>query len=85
MFAAVPCYNLKSLHRTVAADMPKPRTLIQAWREMRRTWKRQQTEPGYQLDTPLPGKKAQGPKKGDALEGSLGNLPPEDFDKKSAD
>ena len=27
MFAAVPCYNLAKLHRAVAHDMPKPRTL----------------------------------------------------------
>jgi fatty acid desaturase len=85
MFAAVPCYNLKSLSRTVASDLPKPRTLIGAWREMRETWKRQQADPSYQFDTPLPGRKAEGPKKGDSLEGSLGNLAPEGFDKKSAD
>ena len=33
MFAAVPCYNLKKLHKTVARDMPKPRTLIESWAE----------------------------------------------------
>jgi fatty acid desaturase len=85
MFAAVPCYNLQGLARAIAADMPRPRTLIEAWREMRRTWKRQQTEPGYQFETPLPGRKARGVGKGDSLEGSLGNLAPEGFDKKSAD
>lgn len=54
MFAAVPCYNLRRLHATVAFDMPRPRTLLGAWREMRLTWKRQQEDPGYQYDTPLP-------------------------------
>ncbi len=76
MFAAVPCYNLKRLHRTVAADMPKPRTLVEAWKEMRMAWKKQQADPGYQFDTPLPGGAARGAKKQDSLEASLGDLPP---------
>merc|ERR1719163_2242897 len=40
MFAAVPCYNLQKLHREVADDMPVPRSLLGAWREMRETWAR---------------------------------------------
>ena len=54
MFAAVPCYNLQSLSRAIAFDMPKPRTLITAWREMLDTYNRQQTDPEYQYDTPVP-------------------------------
>jgi len=54
MFAAVPCYNLKALHNEVAHDMPVPRTLIGAWKEMRETWFKQQVDPGYEFDTPLP-------------------------------
>ena len=54
MYAAVPCYNLKRLAREVAKDMPEPRTLLGAWREMRETWKRQQTDPSYEFDTPVP-------------------------------
>ena len=54
MFAGVPCYNLKKLYREIAGDMPQPRTLIGAWREMRATWRRQQQDPGYQFDTPVP-------------------------------
>ncbi len=79
MFAAVPCYNLKRLHRTVAFDMPQPRTLIGAWREMRRTWKRQQVDPGYQYDTPLPKRREKKTEKRDSLESSLGDLAPKDF------
>jgi len=79
MFAAVPCYNLKGLYRTIAFDLPKPRTLVGAWREMRQTWKRQQTDPAYQFDTPLPGRKAEGDKKQDTLESSLGDLAPKDL------
>ena len=54
MYAAVPCYNLKRLHRAVARDMPAPRTLLGAWREMRETWRRQRVEPDYAFDTPVP-------------------------------
>ncbi|HUI70863.1 MAG TPA: fatty acid desaturase [Spirochaetia bacterium] len=76
MFAAVPCYNLRRLHKTVASDMPRPRTLIGAWREMRQTWKRQMKEPGYQFDTPLPGGKVEKARKQDTLESSIGELDP---------
>ncbi len=54
MYSGVPCYNLAKLSREIAADMPAPRTLVQAWREMRRTWRRQRYDPSYQFDTPLP-------------------------------
>ena len=76
MFAGVPCYNLKRLHETVAADMPKPRTLIGAWREMRQTWQKQQEDPSYQYTTPLPERQDEKAKKQDSLEGSLGDLAP---------
>ena len=54
MFAAVPCYNLGKLHRALASDMPRRRSLVAAWREMRETERRQRTDPDYQFDTPLP-------------------------------
>jgi fatty acid desaturase len=76
MFAAVPCYNLKKLHEVLASDMPKPRTLLGAWREMRAIWKRQQIEPGYQFNTPLPQRGGSAPEAREALEASLGELAP---------
>ena len=82
MFAGVPCYNLKSLAREIAGDMPEPRTLLGAWREMRETWHRQQTDPSYRFDTPLP--KATGSKgtdTSDELESSLGELAPKGLKK----
>ena len=54
MFASIPAYNLKKLHQACAHDMPKPRTLVGAWREMRQTWHMQQEDPTYQYDTPVP-------------------------------
>lgn len=54
MFAGVPCYNLKELHQQIREDMPKPRTVREAWREMRETWNRQQVDSNYFFDTPIP-------------------------------
>jgi len=54
MFVSIPAYYLKKLHQACASDMPKPRTLIGAWREMRQTWHKQQVDPSYQFDTPVP-------------------------------
>ena len=46
---------------TVTADptgnctcSPAVQTFNGAWQEMRETWHRQKTDPGYQFDTPLP-------------------------------
>ena len=78
MFAGVPCYNLKSLYYEIADQMPKPRTLIEAWREMRATWRQQQSDPANVFDTPVP-PIASGGHSGasnEALESSIGDLAP---------
>ena len=54
MYAGVPCYNLKKLSQAIAHDMPEPRTLIGAWREMLEIRRQQIRTPNYQFDTPLP-------------------------------
>ena len=78
MYAGVPCYNLKKLHREVAHDMPAPRTLRGAWKEMLETWRRQQSDPDYQFDTPLPPTaKSIRDDTPDQLESSIGDLAPE--------
>ena len=81
MYAAVPCYRLKRLHRAVAGDMPAPRTLLGAWREMRETWRRQQVDPGYAYDTPVPApapvpSEEDGGTSTDPLAASMGDLAP---------
>ena len=76
MYAAVPCYNLKRLHRAVARDMPAPRTLIGAWREMRETWRRQQSDPGFAFDTPVPAPAGEGTAEPDPLAASMGGITP---------
>ena len=76
MYGAVPCYNLEKLHRAVAHDMPRPRTLVGAWREMRETWKHQRKDSGYAFDTPVPEPKA-GERSADCpLAASMGGLVP---------
>ena len=89
MYVGVPCYNLKKLYEEVAWDMPEPRTLMGAWKEMREAWQRQKIEPGYEFDTPLPstanpeftGGDAQAAGGAeddqDALHNSLGDLAPQ--------
>ncbi len=54
MYAGVPCYNLKALAKEIETDMPQPKSLFGAWKEMRETWYRQQSEPDYVFDTPVP-------------------------------
>lgn len=78
MYAGVPCYNLKKLAIEIAHDMPEPRSLTGAWREMLDTWRRQQSDPDYQFDTPLPAT-AQTGRDGsaDGLESSIGELAPD--------
>jgi fatty acid desaturase len=77
MYAGVPCYNLKKLYHEIADDMPQPRTLVGAWREMREVWQRQKIDPDYVFDTPLP-PTAQHVRTDtpDELEASIGELAP---------
>jgi fatty acid desaturase len=78
MFAAVPCYNLGRLYRAVAQDMPKRRTIFEAWREMRDAEKRQRTDPTYQFDTPLPDSRSDQIEH-DPLGAAIGDIRPRDF------
>ena len=88
MYAGVPCYNLKRLSQVIAEDMPERKTLIGAWREMRETMKRQQTETEYQFSMPLPSTANPGvtlestitrmQNKPDDLAASIGDLAPEE-------
>lgn len=79
MFAAVPCYNLKALHKEVADDMPTPRTLLGAWREMRVTWHRQKEQPDYAFDTPVPTPRQVAGGEVDPNAESVGNLVDKEF------
>jgi len=78
MFAGVPCYNLKTLHEATANDMPEPRTLFGAWKEMRDTWKHQKIDPSYAYDTPLPTESTPG-SRSNAMMSSIGELGPKEL------
>ena len=54
MYAGVPCYNLRRLAEEIKKDMPEPRSLFGAWREMLHTWQIQKSDPKYACDTPVP-------------------------------
>ena len=81
MYAGVPCYNLRKLRTAIEFDLPVAKNAIAAFRELRATWKRQQTEPGYQYDTPLPptanpGHDAAEAPQDDDFSSSIGDLAP---------
>jgi len=77
MYAGVPCYNLKKLHVLIAHDTPKPRSLVGAWREILEIRRRQQEDPGYEYDTPVPTPASGEDRRDEDLEASIGNLAPD--------
>ena len=54
MYAGVPCYNLRSLADEIKKDMPEPKSLFEAWKDMLDTWQIQKNNPTYAFDTPVP-------------------------------
>ena len=58
MYQWVPCYNLPRLNKVIKHDLPEARGVWAGFKEVRETWKRQQSEPEYQFDAPLPGPRA---------------------------
>jgi len=76
MYASVPCYNLRKLNKLVADDMPEPRTLIGAWKEMRQIWRKQEQDQNYQFDTKVPDLQKKRNSSEDPLASSIGDLAP---------
>ena len=54
MYAGVPCYNLRNLADEIKKDMPEPKSLFEAWKEMLDTWQIQKSNPTYAFDTSIP-------------------------------
>lgn len=55
MYAAVPFYNLGTLHARIEKDLPpSPRGLVESWREIAGIMQRQDKDPGYQFVASLP-------------------------------
>ncbi len=83
MYAAVPCYNLRKLNKLIAYDMPEPRTLISAWKEMRKIWQKQLQDKDYQFNTIVPDLQKKRNSSEDPLASSIGDLEPKSFKQKS--
>ncbi|MFA3915559.1 fatty acid desaturase [Ruegeria hyattellae] len=80
MYAGIPCYNLPALATEISDDMPEPRSLRGAWREMLDTWERQKSDPGYAFDTPLPATaKTERRRPAEQGEASIGDLAPDEL------
>lgn len=55
MYAAIPCYNLGRLHKSIEYDLPKsPRGLFAAWKSIVGILKKQRVDPSYQFMPELP-------------------------------
>lgn len=55
MFAAVPCYNLKKLHKAIEHDLPPcPEGLAATWKQIFEIMKEQEKDPGYEFHAVLP-------------------------------
>ena len=59
--------------------MPEPKNTIDAWKEMRMIWRKQQDNPTYQYDVPVPetATEIRSDTPDPELEGSIGELAPE--------
>lgn len=80
MYAGIPCYNLPALAAEIKDDMPEPRSLRGAWREMLDTWERQKSDPEYAFDTPLPSTaQTRRQRKSNVEETSIGDLAPKEL------
>lgn len=77
MYANVPCYNLGALAKEIEHDMPQPRTLAGAWKEMREIWRRQQQDSNYRYETAVPiPQGSTHAAENDELASSIGDLAP---------
>lgn len=55
MYAAVPCYNLGRLHAAIRHDLPPcPHGLVQVWKQIAEIQARQEQDPAYKYNPPLP-------------------------------
>ncbi len=55
MYASVPCYHLKKLHKLLKDDLPHcPKGLVETWKEIVAIMKKQKKDPSYQYVPKLP-------------------------------
>ena len=54
MYASVPFYNLKKFSKTIEADLPERKTLLQSYKEIILIQKRQKIDPSYYYEAKCP-------------------------------
>ena len=82
MYAGIPCYNLPYLAEEIKKDMPYPKSLLGAWKEMLETWKIQNSDDMYALDIAVPQAEKNNKKHNMPIDvGSIGDLAPIGLDK----
>lgn len=58
MYAAVPCYNLATLHAAIKHDLPPtPNGLVETWTQISAVLTKQTKDPSYVMEVVLPEKK----------------------------
>lgn len=72
MYAAVPCYRLAALHRTIIDDLPAtPHGIFATWREIEAIQEKQAEDPTYEQRPVIPARKSHAdlkkPSMGDAI------------------
>ena len=82
MYAGIPCYNLPYLAEEIKKDMPCPKSLLGAWKEMLETWKIQKSDDTYTFDIAVPQVVKNNKKHNMPSDvGSIGDLAPKGLDK----
>ncbi len=77
MFPAIPCYNLKKLHRLIQHDVPvPPKGLFEAWVNIFHAQHEREKNPTYQYVAILPGTVAAGARPGGEFAPAEVALPP---------
>ena len=76
MYAGVPCYNLRDLADEIKNDMPEPKSLFEAWKEMLNTWQIQKSNPTYAFDRPVSERNVKHTNKLPSGAKSIGDLAP---------
>ena len=81
MYAGIPCYNLPYLAEEIKNDMPYPKSLLGAWKEMLEIWKIQKIDSKYAFDTVVPQVVKNNKKHNMPSDvGSIGDLAPKGLD-----
>jgi len=81
MYAGVPCFNLQALSKELEADLPQPRTLAGAWKEMLDIRRKQAVDPAYEYYTPVPASVVSASARvDDDIVSSIGDLAPKGSD-----